>query len=1017
MKEITPTAKERVMVRLLTVLACVAVYGGGLWAGGPAQPRFQGDSLPTPPRQSAPWTPPKTRLSSRLIAATRTLFEQGLADPRGCEYREIKTIQGDSDEQTAEGVVKSHGWLLPADPARPERFAVCWDGLVYPVLAVGPAADLRADAAKAVTESETRSLRLCMLLRLGKGRLAEECFEQVAAGTDRDELCDPYLLLAKEWTGSLLARAESAHTRGDDKLALLTARTLVRVWEAVELEATDLDLPREKEKAEADGSSSEEIPLYLPELLPVRAILADQERRAAERRQKRDAPIRFNDVIGFGDARGFWKQVETKLGRRLNSTERVTLVIRWFEDASEHERWLADLLRPYRDEAVEPLLDCLQNDTRLCRGGEANEMAHKVLCELLESRFEVYVDVNRILSESRSALVRRIRAHWQKVRNLSAADGWYEILRDDSESPDRWTLAVCNALRGPYGSDAKETSARREAMRKKRNPSMTELLLKRARALAERGLMDQASGMALALAEWEPAAALPVLKQQTARWREVLRDEDPEGTHRVRWVPSGFVPHTLARVKLKDASALADYMQFFRELSPQGNCYYQWDIFQPLLQCPDDPAVVAGTEWFFNDPASAWNANSSSLHFQSMLGRNPLLALPAFRKRVLYSLADTRVIGSAKVESHDRISMSGAGLSSSTETFAGDPLCPPPGSSVEVRQCDECASELAEIGGMPRLELYWPKTCRDQAIAECRRLLQQYGHLLAGGDHTGTWPQRFTFPALDHPATQEDARSGRAIFSLEGQGPVHCCKLPKRPAEARWVTFRGEPFLVHQHDEVKGADVACIAYHQTGAIWQAEEVQVAGTWRRFYGFAGAGRMAKVPAEEIQFEVRGEPWNDVFNIEFSSYRTALGLVNRSGLPQPVPHFRAADDPRPAPPGATIVDFRLYRFVGGPLDSDEAPPEFPATEGGKDRRWREVPRGPEARLKIGPLPAELQPMETVDLFRVKLDADYPKLAPGSYWDVATVVMTSGKSQNKKVLRLIGQGYSIRGDAGQR
>ncbi len=49
------------------------------------------------------------------------------------------------------------------------------------------------------------------------------------------------------------------------------------------------------------------------------------------------------------------------------------------------------------------------------------------------------------------------------------------------------------------------------------------------------------------------------------------------------------------------------------------------------------------------------------------------------------------------------------------------------------------------------------------------------------------------FPALGRPATLEDVREGRAIFSLEGQGEVRVAKLSEFPILARWVTLKDFP--------------------------------------------------------------------------------------------------------------------------------------------------------------------------------------------------------------------------------
>jgi hypothetical protein len=59
-----------------------------------APSKFAGDSIPEPPQQKSSWASPQTQLPANLISATTRLFEQGLADPRGMEYREIEIDLG-----------------------------------------------------------------------------------------------------------------------------------------------------------------------------------------------------------------------------------------------------------------------------------------------------------------------------------------------------------------------------------------------------------------------------------------------------------------------------------------------------------------------------------------------------------------------------------------------------------------------------------------------------------------------------------------------------------------------------------------------------------------------------------------------------------------------------------------------------------------------------------------------------------------------------------------------------------
>ena len=89
---------------------------------------------PIPPEQFAPWTAPATHLSPVVASAFTELFTEGVADPRGCEYREIEVPDGNQSGYylDAAGPTKTHGWVLPGG-----KFAICWNGLVYPISAAG----------------------------------------------------------------------------------------------------------------------------------------------------------------------------------------------------------------------------------------------------------------------------------------------------------------------------------------------------------------------------------------------------------------------------------------------------------------------------------------------------------------------------------------------------------------------------------------------------------------------------------------------------------------------------------------------------------------------------------------------------------------------------------------------------------------------------------------------------------------------------------------------------------------
>src|SRR5215475_3901286 len=114
-------------------------------------PFFQGEGLPTPPQQNAPWP----HGDDALLNAAATLFDQGLADPRGLEYQEIEIAVGNPWNGGGYSL-KTHGWILPND-GKDGKFAVAWNGLVYPVLSLGHSANLHNDW-EAVIEGKDNSM-------------------------------------------------------------------------------------------------------------------------------------------------------------------------------------------------------------------------------------------------------------------------------------------------------------------------------------------------------------------------------------------------------------------------------------------------------------------------------------------------------------------------------------------------------------------------------------------------------------------------------------------------------------------------------------------------------------------------------------------------------------------------------------------------------------------------------------------------------------------------------------------
>ena len=334
-------------------------------------PHFTGTALPTPPQQAKAWTPPATNVPAEWLSATAALVKRGLSDPRGCEYREVAVGTGNCWSGDS-GVTQTHGWLLPAKEGEP-RFAICWNGLVYPAVTVGKSVNLAADVQKlvkadddmrakqakehpnypftrlssqampegwAIAATTMAPLRVCLLLRLGEGALAERLWTAWLAGAPRHTNNnntareDPYLMLDTDVTWSLFDRAVCAHIRGDDRLALVDARVLTKIAPQVDKEDANRGF-----------------------LQPLPALLADSEQRVK-------SPRTSFSLAAIS--------AEKDKGKRIAALIDALSEVHEMQDGQPGGVTLSQspivlaLVREGTD-AVEPLLADMETDTRLTR--------------------------------------------------------------------------------------------------------------------------------------------------------------------------------------------------------------------------------------------------------------------------------------------------------------------------------------------------------------------------------------------------------------------------------------------------------------------------------------------------------------------------------------------------------------------------------------------------------------------------------------------------------------------------
>lgn len=920
----------RVPTRVLAVLVgCMLARASGPLLGQEARPspRFQGSIIPVPPRQKLPWQAPRSELPDAVGAAAAALFEQGLADPRGCEYREIQVVIGEPWRGDG-GVFRTHGWVLPAGSyqglTRAEehlQFAVCWNGLTYPIVAAGNKADLRADVLRAVESAiklraagpEARfgldlyadqeastiavgpvsPIRACLLLRLGESELGQRVWKLSASeelgASDWRKL---HVLLARDWTWSLFNRAVCAQMRGDDRLALLSLRVLGPVAAAIDAEAARQGLHRLDDLLRAQKPQGY---LEFVDQLPV--LLADQERRARE--SNRVPPRDVSHIPEADKARRIaWliENLDQIAVRQMMQPGGISLGYDWRVRAVAAEG----------DDAVEPLLQCLEHDTRLTRSVSfwrdfsRNRRVHGVaeaaldaLTELLEtSHFGPVTEhpgARGDEAETRAKVAAEIRAYWKRFRGVPLEERWYRILADDLASHEQW-LAAAQRIVEPRDSRGQSEfyrfeslpwirefrrPCRGEALRAKHAPTVSELLARRAQSVARSGPRDpsdrvnaarKATPLVILAARWDIAAAEPVLHEHESRCRALsARSRATEPNVVQSGLESDIAQIVLARIRCGAPGALDAYARWIRSLRtiPEEDFL---PILEPLWSNSDHPAIAGACDWLFNDPASPWRSvvtdRGTRISIHDNVIKSQLLGIAPFRRKVLSELADHSPCGTVSRRDQDSLEIKSVGGTSGIGGYRFVAPLPEVGARTAFRTCDYLANTLSGLEGFPRAELYWPEQRRDAAVARSIEFLTRYGECFKaraseGDRENGSWGQiegdaRLHFPRLDHPASPEDARQGLAIFSLAEEGPRRPAEMPPLPLRARWVTFKEYRVLSSFTEPFLGMSVPRWEYLQEGTVWQAEEVLRDGAWCRYYGFVGPNGPARVPAAEIEF---------------------------------------------------------------------------------------------------------------------------------------------------------------------
>lgn len=696
--------------------------------------------LPTPPMQHSPWKPPPGALEDVFAGAVAVLCEEGLPDPRGCEYREVKVprllLVGPMQ------LVQTHGWVLPPGPGQ-GRFAICWDGLIYPVVDVGKSADLKADVAAALrheedlrVEYETDNpglaysrawgadapqpavepddvlpLRACFLLRLGQEDLAEQVWGVVVQdfGTSlrpalhRD---DPCLVFAVEWARAKYQRALTCHCRGIGPLALADLKGL----DGLGGRLADVAAGRGFRRDVARG--------LLGFLDDVPTMLADQQHR----RGVEDLIHDLQDV-----------HVEPRS---------VPLTLDYADSATMVELVLQD------DGAVGPLLHAMTNEGRLSRTATYSQPLGLPGAPVPVRELEALA-VWAMLGEPPLADAPQLRTWWEANADRPAVERLYATLADNDAAPEMWLWAArrivqpgdeavepverLSPARAVYPLRAAAPRWAGEPLRDERQASVSDLMARRALALSQMGQaendrigrLEDATRLGVWLARWDPQAALQTLRTLDRSWHDLLGGRAVESS---QWpdVSRMLADLTIARLHTGDGPALADYVAWVQ-------AGYARDT-RPLWLSSQDPAVVGAVKWLLEH--GELPQATERLDGEIAPGA-PMLAVEPFRQQVLWGLEETDQIGNVRIDYDGTVRAQYRGWTGPMPLERPDP-----GTRAPVRVCDSFAWNLSRLAGFPKFNPFAPLAERDRAIKECTRILTEKGDRFSLAIDTGAfWTQ------------------------------------------------------------------------------------------------------------------------------------------------------------------------------------------------------------------------------------------------------------------------------------
>lgn len=668
-----------------------------------------------------------------------------MADPRGGELRRATIVRRDTwraEEHKSEVV----GWV------KPNKTIVTFEGLSYPTLAIGERVTLDQvlnppppppGVFRDFSFMEREKLLLpALLLIAGHVKAAESKFPQdleKTPGRTFINTCGSYLV-------PRFHRAVHAHMAGDAKNALADAEILAATMDAYEAEAVRRMGREMVDRLYESTLQTGPVIRVFQYLSPVPKLREDSARRVREKASSKP------DVKGI---------------EKLPAEQRIAKLIEWLDEVDARQ-WgqpggvsipgdpISLALAQEGEKAIEPLLSVIESDKRLTRAVSFGRdfFANRNLISVAQAAYAIVGNILQLSLVSKDPYrpysVEELRGFWNANKGKSRAERLLEILRDDAGNWRQWQEAASQIVRPndirvtgewigiPDAKPGQEPPIVGEELRSKSNPTVSEILSKRALQVAGTGELTSSTGyfevaeaqrIGISFAIWDLKASLPTLAKLSQRAIEVT-DSDRGGNA----IASIFEPAALVighRIRGGDETAWNDYEKLLGNFKPDS--FFSALLFSPLWEkAAHHRARTIAKNVLLDRQSTFMQAvlkNGSVHHSFTELIASPLLKVDEFRTSLKQLLANKTVVGFAIRDQNGyryKIAEQGGSGSRGLKFPSADPS--KIGDDADYRVCDQIAIIVSTLKGAPFYNPVLPDAQRDKVLTELATYLDSIAH-------------------------------------------------------------------------------------------------------------------------------------------------------------------------------------------------------------------------------------------------------------------------------------------------